>query len=205
MLNLRAKVLCSHQPLIAICAGASPDRLYLNDRCWAEMEVELAGLPIVLITTIQDGGEWNESAAKNAAAAHAANHGIKSLLFTNGDIVIPKSVVEFAVSFSPGHPYLLNVLRQDEQPDGSWVLNEQAIGDCQFTSAEVWQKAEGFDERLTGWGFIDYSFAMRCDAAGAQIYQTAQVTVRHHWHPRLTDDEYRANNARNRDIACAGT
>lgn len=184
-------------PALAICCGASPDREYLNERCWAEMQVELAGLPIALVTAISDESPWNESANKNIAAANVE---CERLLFTNCDIVIPREVAELALHLSTS-PSCVNVYRRDEQADGSWIDNEQAIGDCQIVSRDTWQCAGGFDERLTGWGFIDYSFAIRCRNTGAEPFAHPTLRVRHHWHPRLSDDEYRAMNQRNQEIA----
>ena len=185
-------------PLISIICGISEPREYLWQRCAAEMEIALAGLPVEFRAGYIKDEPWNESKAKNAAANTTR---APILLFTNCDIVIPREVIESLLSIDLDLNWMAIAMRNDETAEGGWVENEHAIGDCQAVPRAVWAAAEGFDERQTGWGHIDYTFMQRCERAGAKAVVLQGTRVLHRWHPRLTDDEYRAQNERNRLVA----
>ncbi len=197
MIQIR-KLALHDKPLVSICCGATPDREYLLNRCWAEMAADLRGLPVDLICGMVKDEEWNESKAKNAAAAQAK----PIIIFTNCDATIPRPLLDYLLTGSVFASNLTIVLclRNDEQADGSLVPNGDAIGEFQAVSKVAWIYADGFDERLTGWGYIDYSFVDRCIDSGARVIRINGVRVKHHWHPRLSDDEYRVMNNRNKEI-----
>lgn len=189
-------------PRLSICCGYSPDREYLLARSVAEMRSELRGLPVEYLAARLWDEEWNECKCKNTAARYAQ---ASVLLFTNCDIVIPR-FVPLAICERPKvlDGMLVQCYRRDEQPDGSWQDNFHALGDCQIVPKDLWQAAQGFDERMTGWGYLDYDFAERVRIAGGVPVQPPRkdkIFVRHHWHPRLTDEQYRAMNQRNQEIA----
>lgn len=181
---------------VSICCGCTPDREYLMRRCWAEMEADLWGLPVELLCGFITDEEWNESKAKNAAATMAAD----KIIFTNCDAVIPRPAVETILQECPDNR-ITTCLRDDEQPDRSLLANDDAMGEFQAVTKKLWERSGGFDERLTGWGYIDYSFLLRCRRVGAEWGHVNGTQVKHCWHPRLTDAEYREMNKRNREIS----
>ena len=185
----------AHEVALSICCGCNPEREYLLRRSWAEMEADLWGLPVELLCGFITDEPWNESKTKNAAATIAAD----KIIFTNCDAVIPRDAVETALHDLPDNRILI-CLRDDEQPNRSLMLNDDAMGEFQAVTKDLWARAGGFDERLTGWGFIDYSFMLRCQKVGAEWACINGTRVKHCWHPRLTDAEYREMNKRNREI-----
>lgn len=187
-------------PEVSVISGATPDRLHLANRCIAEMRVHFAGLPVEYVLAVLEGEPWNECRCKNLAATYAKGN---IYVLTNCDIIIPEIVIHGAMQAREemGDNFIVHCPRLDEQPDGTWLENPQALGDCQIVSKSLFHQVGGFDEDFYGWGYLDYDFAGRCEAAAGHAPLVADVSVHHCWHPRMDDQDYRWQNTVNRWLA----
>lgn len=186
-----------NKPLATVICGFSPNRRYMLDRSIAEMEVQLRGLPVEFMAAELVGEPWNECKCKNAAAAACKSN---VLIFTNCDITLHHNLVESAIfQVEPGVAVYRH--RVDEDVLGEFHRNDNAIGDFQAIHRVDWQAAK-FDERMSGWGYLDYDFMHRTKENGVSWNESLSWNYPcHHWHPRLSDAEYRAMNEKNRSVA----
>ena len=192
------------KPEASIIYTFSSDRLYLQQRTMAHMEAEFRGLDLEFVPILNDAKPWNECKGKNLGARHATSD---LLIFTNCDIIIPRHTIQAALKHFQEHPRCVcGCIRLDEQADGLSVVNRHALGDFQAIPKEVFWEVGGFDERMTGWGYLDYDLFDRIQKIGVPLVMLGcDCTVTHCWHPRLSDEEYRAMNKRNREIALCET
>jgi hypothetical protein len=125
------------------------------------------------------------------------------IAFSTGDVFIPKAVfwnAHLGLAES-GNPIMS--LRMDQQEDGSWKENIDAIGDYMLVYREWALAVGGFDERMKHWGYADYDFFLRLKASGHEpllLGNNPRDMLLHRWHPRREDEWYREQNAKNKRI-----
>ena len=127
------------------------------------------------------------------------------ILFSTGDVKIEAQLLWRAY----GQLLLLNLpifaYRMDEQADGTWKMNNDALGDFIMVKKEWAIEIGGWDQRLLNWGMQDYDFLGRMSLFLQKDYNKLGVCmgprpedrVQHFYHPRRSDEWYREQNKKN--------
>lgn len=198
-MKIRNYLLNNAHPKVAIICGFTQDRYHMLDRAIADMQAQMYDLPVAFVSVEWEAsdGEWREGVAKNFGAFNAP---VCRYIFTNCDITIPREMVEVVLKNSPDEPWYISGLRYDEDEQFGLTQNPHALGDFQAVSHPAFVKIQGFNERMSGWGYCDIDFHDRLCAAVPSI-QLNELRVRHNWHPRtMTDQQYRESNQRNKAL-----
>jgi len=188
-----------NEPQVSIICGYTAARYHMLDRAIADMQAQMYDLPVEFISVEWelDDGPWREGVAKNAGAYNASSD---RCIFTNCDITIPRRMVEIVLGNRADFPWYISGLRFDEDERFGLAPNPHALGDFQAVSRPMFDATHGFNNRMSGWGYVDIDFHERARRSG-QAVQLSEIRCRHNWHPRyMTDAEYRASNARNKQL-----
>ena len=129
------------------------------------------------------------------------------ILFSTGDGLIPSQLLWRGYGMLLLHDLPVFAYRMDEQEEGSWKKNNDALGEFIMVRRE-WALESTWDERLGGWGAMDYDFLQRVcnnlleekdryNYIGVCLGPGENDRVKHFYHPRKSDEWYRAQNDKN--------
>lgn len=167
-----------------------------RDRLWSHVRSLLGGFEVVEGHHVE--GQFNRSAALNAAARLAGNWDVAVIL--DSDTITPVGQIRDAihsaatsgkVSFAFERYRALNEAGTrrivDEGFDGSWEpYVTQTIpmtgSSCLAVRRDLWEEVQGFDERFQGWGWEDVAFSWACQTLGGGMVRIPGDCW-HLWHP----------------------
>lgn len=169
---------------------------------------------------VKENGIYNESRAKNIGIKSAQG---EVILCTNADIIFSSDVIKKLIQqlTSNSKRCLYQLRRHDLKEEVIPLLSgfkngvykfqsnqyeigpDSAYGDFQAMTKENWFKLHGYDERMTGWGYMDIDLYRRAKRLGIQRNWLSEKTYKlfHQYHPLATNRQIEANTAisRNQD------
>ena len=127
------------------------------------------------------------------------------IIYSTGDILIEPQLLWRAYELLLIHNLPVFTYRMDEQEDGSWKENDDALGDFIMVKREWALAVSGWDPRLLNWGIQDYDFLGRLglllqgdySKLGIVLGYKVEDRVKHFYHPRRDDEWYREQNKKN--------
>ena len=134
-------------------------------------------------------GLFNES--------HAKNIGIKAAggaypVCVNADIILPPQTITALLGAIARHgtSVIYQMQRMDCPPECDFADLSSAqpyallaCGDLQGAHRDVWARLCGYDEQMTGWGWMDIDFVLRAADAGIAQHWIPGAVIYHQYHP----------------------
>lgn len=186
-----------------------------RDDLWRYTSDYWSGLGIDIIEGHHDdGGPFNRGAAINSAARDGGGWDVA--VIADGDVIAEYEQVQEAIArtVDTGRVTLafekyraLSEAMTRRILDGfvgNWLPGARLKMDNHVSSLvvvprDLWDRVQGFDERMVGWGADDVAFVAACRVLGGGI-ERVPGTVWHLWHPESPErdrrrGDYRANHA----------
>ena len=158
------------------------------------------------VVAVEENGIYNCGKAFNKGFRQSCSD---IIIYTTGDVVIEPLIIiaSYAKLLDSGFPVFAFRVDQDEK--GSWVINNDALGDFIMVKREWVEQVGGWDERLINWGALDYDFLIRVnnylnpsfnleqDLGRCCLGLDIKHRVKHLYHSRRSDEWYREQNKKN--------
>jgi len=137
---------------------------------------------------VDEPGLFNESHAKNIGVKAAAG---EYPVCVNADIILPPDTVTrlIAATADKGRDAVYQTQRIDCPPECDFVdfsaakpYDLLACGDLQGAHRETWAKLCGYDEHMSGWGWMDIDLVLRAMRSGIAQYWIPDAVIYHQYH-----------------------
>jgi glycosyltransferase involved in cell wall biosynthesis len=134
-------------------------------------------------------GLFNESHAKNIGIKAATG---EYVFCVNADIILPSDTVSALIASvkHEGAEALYQMQRMDCPPESDLTdlssakpYNLLACGDLQGAHRDVWARLCGYDEHMSGWGWMDIDLVLRAYRMGVRQHWVAGHVIYHQYHP----------------------
>jgi len=126
------------------------------------------------------------------------------IVYSTGDILIEPQLLWRAYGLLLLHDFPVFAYRMDEQGDGSWRENDDALGDFIMIKKEWGSEIGGWNCLMTNWGFMDHEFLVRIGLLLSKesvcLGFEKRDRVKHFYHSRKEDTWYKEQNKINRKI-----
>jgi glycosyltransferase involved in cell wall biosynthesis len=133
-----------------------------------------------------DGNSYfNYIAATNVGMRRATG---EYLSYFGNDTFVDDSLLTWLDSARPDSFYYIsrkNIATVEEKSvvPVAKMTKELHAGGGMVAHRDIWQKLQGFDERMIYWGWMDHEVRLRAQIAGIPIRKVYQVSVYHFLHP----------------------
>jgi hypothetical protein len=151
--------------------------------------VRLIRVPTEIAARYDKDSYFNYIAATNVGLRRATG---EYLSYFGNDTFIDETLVNWIQSARPDTFYYIsrkNISCVEEKsvvPVAKMTRDVHAGGGM-VAHRDIWQRLQGFDERMIYWGWMDHEVRLRAELAGIPIRKVYSVSVYHflHPHPRM--------------------
>jgi GT2 family glycosyltransferase len=163
----------------------------------------------LVVRSIQD--QWSRSYALNFASKYS-HADVKTLLFTDADMLFPHDWFEYAQAYQMNDETMLLTHSRDLPPELTVLHYESKFlesissahpdlgeGAGMIVSKEWFRRVRGFDETYKIWGCEDNDIVHRARLDGLRVEWIANTFVVHQWHSRSATQQVWEQVLKNRE------